>query len=78
MEEEKTLRPYMNQSQSYKKLYRSRKERMIAGVCGGLSEHFGIDPTWVRLFFILLFFLGGASILIYIIMWLVIPVAPAD
>ena len=59
-----------------KKLYRSRKDRMIAGVCGGLAQHFGMDPTWVRLFFILLFFLGGCSILIYIIMWLIVPLEP--
>jgi len=46
----------MNQPQPYKKLYRSRKERMIAGVCGGLAEYLGVDPTWIRLLFILLFF----------------------
>jgi phage shock protein C len=59
-----------------KKLYRSRKDRMIAGVCGGLAHYFRIDPTWVRLFFILLFFLGGCSILIYIIMWIITPLEP--
>lgn len=66
----------MNQPQPYKKLYRSRKDRMIAGVCGGLAEHFGIDSTWIRLLFILMFFLGGCSLLIYIIMWIIIPIAP--
>jgi NADP-dependent 3-hydroxy acid dehydrogenase YdfG/phage shock protein PspC (stress-responsive transcriptional regulator) len=59
-----------------RKLYRSRKDRMIAGICGGLAQHFGIDPTWVRLFFVLLFFLGGCSILIYIIMWVIVPLEP--
>lgn len=58
------------------KLYRSRKERMIAGVCGGLSEHFGIDPTWIRLIFILLFFAGGCALLVYLILWLIVPLAP--
>jgi phage shock protein C len=67
----------MNQnSGSYKKLYRSRKERMIAGVCGGLAEYFEVDPTWIRLIFILFFFLGGAALLIYIIFWLIVPLAP--
>lgn len=62
--------------QPYKKLYRSRNERMIAGVCGGLAEYFGIDPTWIRLIFILFFFLGGSALLIYIIMWLIVPMEP--
>jgi phage shock protein C len=67
----------MNQNPpSYKKLYRSRKERIFAGVCGGLAEYFGIDPTWVRLLFIVFFFLGGAAFLIYILFWLLVPLSP--
>lgn len=60
----------------YKKLYRSRRDRIIAGVCGGLAEYFGVDPTWVRLLFILLLILGGSAILVYIIMWLIVPLEP--
>ena len=60
-----------------KRLYRSRTDCKIAGVCGGLGEHFGIDSTWVRLLFILFFFLGGSALLIYIIFWLIVPVEPA-
>lgn len=63
-------------NQPYRKLCRSRKDRMIAGICGGLAEHFGIDPTWIRLLFILFFFLGGSALLIYIIMWIIVPNAP--
>jgi phage shock protein C len=59
-----------------RKLYRSRNERMIAGVCGGLAEYYNVDPTWVRLAFILFFFLGGCAMFIYLIMWLIIPQAP--
>ena len=67
----------MNQTpQPYKKLYRSRKERVIAGVCGGLGEYFNLDPTWIRLIFILMFFLGGCTLLLYVIMWLIVPLAP--
>jgi phage shock protein C len=62
--------------QPYKKLYRSRKDKMIAGVCGGLAEHFNIDPTWVRLLFVLLFFVGGCALLVYLLMWLIVPVEP--
>ena len=63
----------MNQPTPYKKLHRSNANRMIAGVCGGLGEYFGIDPTWIRLFFILFLFLGGAALLVYLILWLVVP-----
>jgi phage shock protein C len=56
-----------------KKLYRSRVDRKIAGVCGGLGEYFGIDPTLVRLLFVLgLIFVGG-TLLAYIILAIVIP-----
>ena len=65
----------MNTTPPYKKLYRSRKERMIAGVCGGLAEYFAIDPTWVRIIFILFFLLGGAALLIYLVLWLLVPSA---
>ncbi len=69
----------MNQlSPPYKKLYRSRKERLIAGICGGLGEHFGTDPTWIRLLFILFFFLGGSTLLLYLIMWIIVPLAPEN
>lgn len=62
-------------SNQYKKLYRSRENRMIGGVCGGLGEYFDIDPTLVRLLFILGAFLGipGALVLIYLIMLIIVP-----
>lgn len=61
---------------SAKKLYRSRVDRKIGGVCGGLGEYFGIDPTLVRLLFVLgLLFVGGA-LLIYLILLIVIPEEP--
>lgn len=60
-----------------KKLYRSRDERMIAGVAGGLGEYFSIDPTIVRLVFVLSVFFGvGAGLLIYIVLMLVVPEEP--
>lgn len=66
----------MSTTANGKKLYRSRKNRMIAGVCGGLADFFGIDPTWIRLLFILLAFVAGSTILIYIIMWVIVPLEP--
>ena len=59
-----------------KKLFRSRREKMIAGVAGGLAEYFEIDPTLVRIIFIVSLFLGGTGILAYIILWIVVPEAP--
>ena len=57
-----------------KKLTRSRKERMIAGVCGGLAEYFGWDPTLLRIVYILAtFFTAFAGVIIYIILWIVMP-----
>ena len=62
-------------SNQYKKLYRSHENRMIGGVCGGLGEYFDIDPTLVRLLFILGVFLGipGALALVYLAMLIIVP-----
>lgn len=56
-----------------KKLYRSRKNRMIGGVCGGLGEYFDVDPTIIRLLWVVIFLMGGSGVLIYIIFWIVLP-----
>jgi len=51
-----------------KKFYRSRKDRVFFGVCGGLGEYFGYDPVLFRLLFVLLFLMNGVGLLLYIIM----------
>jgi phage shock protein C len=56
-----------------RKLYRSRTDSRIAGVCGGLAEYFGVDPTVVRLIFVLLALTGGHGVLLYIILWIIVP-----
>lgn len=61
-----------------KRLYRSRKNRMLAGVCGGIAEYFEIDPVIVRLVAIALFFVGGSAILAYIIGMIIIPYEPLE
>ena len=66
----------LQKEKPYKRLYRSRRERMIAGVCGGLADYFDMDPTWVRIIFIVFLLLGGSAFLVYLIMWLVVPLAP--
>lgn len=61
-----------------KKLYRSTKDRKIAGVCGGLGEYFKIDPTIIRVVFIILLLPGGfPGLLPYLILWFVIPPQPS-
>jgi phage shock protein C len=52
---------------------RSKSDRMIGGVCGGIARYFNIDPVIVRLVFVLSVFLGGVSPLIYVLLWIVMP-----
>ena len=59
-----------------KKLYRSRNDKMLAGVCGGLGDFLGLDPTLVRLMFVLLAILGGHGVILYLIMGIIVPPAP--
>jgi len=61
-----------------KRLYRSRTEKTIAGVCGGLGEYFGIDPTFIRVIAVLLIFADGLGLIAYFIAWLVMPKQPLD
>jgi phage shock protein C len=56
-----------------KRLYRLHDGRMAAGVCVGLAAYFGVDPTLVRLAFVLLSVVGGVGILLYLCAWMVIP-----
>jgi phage shock protein C len=60
-----------------RKLYRSRTDRKLAGVCGGLAEYFGLDATFIRVLFIVLAVFGGAGLVLYVAMWIVVPAAPA-
>ena len=59
-----------------KKLYRSNHNRMLAGVCGGAAEYFGIDPTLVRVIWAILSLGGGAGLIAYVICILLIPENP--
>lgn len=60
-----------------KRLFRSRTDRQVGGVCGGLAEYFKLDPTLIRLIFVLGFFLTGtATFWLYLVMWLIIPEEP--
>ena len=64
----------MNEANGNKRLIRTRKGRLLAGVCSGIGEYVGIDPTVVRLIFIALALVtAGAFALVYLAAWLVIP-----
>lgn len=59
-----------------KRLYRSNGSKVIAGVCGGIAEYFDMDPTLIRLGWVLFCAMGGSGVLVYIIAALVIPEEP--
>jgi len=63
----------MTEQQQYKRLVRVQKDRKIAGVCAGFGAYFSVDPTLVRLLWILLVLAGGAGILLYLIAWIIMP-----
>jgi phage shock protein PspC (stress-responsive transcriptional regulator) len=60
-----------------KKLMRSSRDKKLGGVCAGLAEYFDIDPTIVRVVWLLAFLCAGAGGLVYIVLWIVLPLAPA-
>ncbi|RCW49958.1 MULTISPECIES: PspC domain-containing protein [unclassified Halanaerobium] len=61
-----------------KRIYRSRDDRIIAGICGGLAEYFNIDATLIRLAFIFIFIFQGIGLIAYLISWFIIPEKPEE
>lgn len=59
-----------------KRIYRSKKEKIIAGVCGGIAEYFEIDPVIVRLVFVALILASFSSLIFYIVAWVIVPENP--
>jgi phage shock protein C len=59
-----------------KRLYRSRTQRWLAGVCGGLGQYLGLDPTAIRVLFVLLALMVGGGFLLYLLLWIIIPLEP--
>lgn len=60
---------------THQRLYRSGKNRYIAGVAGGLGEYFNIDPTIIRIIFVIIALFGGSGILLYLLLWMIMPPA---
>lgn len=63
-------------SPDIKKLYRSRNDRVLGGVCGGIGNYFDIDPVIIRVLGVVAFFTVGVGFLAYIIAWIIIPEEP--
>ena len=61
-----------------KRLYRSKKDKILGGVCGGMAEYFNIDPTLIRILWVIFTLMGGSGILAYIICWIIIPENPGQ
>jgi phage shock protein C len=59
-----------------RKLYRSRSNRQVAGVCGGLAQYFNLDATLIRILFVVLAVLGGSGLVLYVAMWIIVPSEP--
>ena len=59
-----------------KRLYKSSTNKMVDGVCGGIAEYLDVDPTWVRVLYVLLtLFTAFSGIIVYVILWLIMPKA---
>jgi phage shock protein C len=61
-----------------KRMYRSRENSMIAGVCGGIGEYFDVDPVFIRIIAVLLLFAKGVGLIAYIVAWIAMPQRPED
>jgi len=62
--------------EQYKRLYRSRKDKIIDGVCGGLGKYFNVDPLLIRIVFVVLAFMGGLGVLLYLVLMIIVPKEP--
>jgi phage shock protein C len=64
-----------NYGNNYKRLYRHPFDKMLGGVCGGVAAYVKADPVLIRIVFVILFFGFGSGLLLYLIMWIVVPIA---
>jgi len=62
-----------------KRLYRSKKEQMLGGICGGLAEYIDVDPSIIRLVWVVFIVLSwGLFLLVYLVAWIIIPASPEE
>lgn len=74
-EAQKAEVPFGAQANATRRLFRDPDDHLVAGVCSGIANYFDFNPVWVRLAFVILIAFGGTGLLIYIILWLVVPKA---
>jgi phage shock protein C len=60
-------------ARSYKQIHRSREDRIVSGLCGGLGRYANVDPVIVRILFVVLTLFGGSGVLLYLVGWVAIP-----
>jgi phage shock protein C len=65
-------------SVSRRKLMRSSTDKKIGGVCAGVADYFDLDPTIVRVVWLLLVLFGGTGLIVYLVLWIILPLAPAE
>jgi phage shock protein C len=61
-----------------KRLMRSSRDKKVGGVCAGLADYFDLDPTIVRIVWLLAIFFAGTGLLVYVVLWIALPLAPLD
>jgi len=66
---------YAPSSKSRKRFYRNSDDKVLGGVCSGVSAYFDIDPIWLRLLFVIVLFMGGTGFFIYFVLWVIMPEA---
>lgn len=77
-QQQSNFHQYTEPGASRGRLYRDTNEKMLGGVCSGIAAYFRIDPTVVRLLFLVLFFGGGSGFLLYLLLWIILPSKPLD
>ncbi|MCK5234052.1 MAG: PspC domain-containing protein [Candidatus Aenigmarchaeota archaeon] len=65
-----------NKAPETRRLYRSGKDKILGGVCGGIAEYLNVDPVLIRLLWVGAILMGGSGLLLYIIAWIIIPPNP--
>ncbi len=68
----------MENKMETKRVYRSKTDRVLGGVCAGIGKYLGLDPVLLRVIWAIAFFVGGAGLLAYIIAWIIIPEEPVS
>jgi len=74
-EEKNSANPFAYKNSVNRRLFRDRDDHLVSGVCAGIANYFDIDPVWIRLAFAVFAFVGGTGLLLYIILWVVVPKA---